>query len=73
MPLEADGHALETAAVNRWLTRFDPSLAATNEELGLASVNWENCARAGHFGPGVAWENDLRLCEWSEISKVIES
>ena len=61
--VEADGRALEAAAVNRWLTRFDPSLAATHEELGLATVNWENCARAGHFGRGLAWENDLRLCE----------
>jgi S-adenosylmethionine synthetase len=54
--LEADGRVLETAAVRRWLTRFDPSLAATHEELGLAAVNWENCARAGHFGRGLAWE-----------------
>jgi len=54
--LEADGRVLERAAVNRWLTRFDPSLAATHEELGLATVNWENCARAGHFGRELPWD-----------------
>jgi len=35
------------------LERFDPSLAATHAELGLARVNWENCARAGCWGRGV--------------------
>jgi S-adenosylmethionine synthetase len=54
--MEADGRALEAAAVQRWLSRFDPSLAATHEELGLATVNWENCARAGHFGRALPWE-----------------
>jgi len=54
--LEADGRALDTSAVSRWLTRFDPSLAATHEELALATVNWENCARTGHFGRALAWE-----------------
>ena len=54
--LEADGRVLEPVAVQRWLTRFDPSLAATPEELALATVNWENCARAGHFGRGMGWD-----------------
>ena len=48
--LEADGRVLDGAAVARWMERFDPSLAATHAELGLGRVNWENCARAGHFG-----------------------
>jgi S-adenosylmethionine synthetase len=54
--LEADGRVLDAATTARWLTRFDPSLAATHEELGLATVNWENCARAGHFGRGLPWD-----------------
>lgn len=58
--VEADGRALDASAVNRWLTRFDPSLAATHEELGLATVNWENCARAGHFGRALPWESGAR-------------
>jgi S-adenosylmethionine synthetase len=56
--LKADGRALETATVGRWLRRFDPSLAATHEELGLARVNWENCARAGHVGRHLPWDSD---------------
>ena len=48
--LEADGRVLDAEVVARWLERFDPSLAATHAELGLARVNWENCARAGHWG-----------------------
>ena len=51
-----DGSVLDRAASIRWLRRFDPSLAATWEELGLAKVNYENCARAGHFGRDVPWE-----------------
>lgn len=45
--LEADGGVLDAAKRARWLERFDPSLAATHAALGLARVNWENCARAG--------------------------
>ena len=48
--LEADGRVLDAAITARWLERFDPSLAATHANLGLARVNWENCARAGHWG-----------------------
>ncbi len=51
-----DGCVLESAAVSRWLRKFDPSIAATWEELGLAKVNYENCARAGHFGRCLPWE-----------------
>ncbi len=40
-----DENVLERAATIRWLRRFDPSLAATWEELGLAKVNSENYAR----------------------------
>jgi S-adenosylmethionine synthetase len=53
--LEADGVALDAAVTARWLERFDPSLAATHAELGLARVNWENCARAGSWGRGYGW------------------
>jgi S-adenosylmethionine synthetase len=56
--LEADGRSLDGVTVARWLTRFDPSLAATHADLGLARVNWENCARAGHFGRGMPWDWD---------------
>jgi S-adenosylmethionine synthetase len=56
--LEADGRSLDGVTVARWLTRFDPSLAATHADLGLARVNWENCARAGHFGRGMPWDRD---------------
>lgn len=48
--LEADGRMLDAAATARWLLRFDPNLAATHAELGLARVNWGNFGRAGHFG-----------------------
>jgi S-adenosylmethionine synthetase len=48
--LVADGRVLDATATARWLARFDPSLAATHAALGLARVNWENRARAGHFG-----------------------
>lgn len=58
--LEADGRVLDAAAVARWMERFDPSLAATHAELGLALVNWENCARAGHWGHATAWEAPVR-------------
>ncbi len=51
-----DGRVLEGVATQRWLRRFDPSLVATWEELELAKVNYENCARAGHFGRDVPWE-----------------
>jgi hypothetical protein len=54
--LEADGVVLDVAKSARWLERFDPSLAATHAELGLARVNWENCARAGHWGRGYGAE-----------------
>ena len=47
--IEADGRALPTDVVMRWLSRFDLSLAATHRELGLAKVNWENTARTGAF------------------------
>jgi len=58
--LEADGRALDALTTARWLQRFDPSLAATHAELGLARINWENCARAGHFGRGLAWDRTVR-------------
>ena len=48
--LEADGRVLDDETTARWLQRFVPTLEATHRELGLARVNWENCARAGHFG-----------------------
>jgi S-adenosylmethionine synthetase len=54
-----DGGVLDSAATARWLRKFDPSLSATWEELGLAKVNYENCARAGHFGRNVPWESLL--------------
>lgn len=54
--LEADGRVLDAVAAARWLRRFDPSVEATFEELALAGVNWENCARAGHFGRKLPWE-----------------
>lgn len=54
--LEADGRVLDGVTTARWLHRFDPSLAATHEALGLAGINWENCARAGHFGRGLPWD-----------------
>ena len=52
--LEADNRVLDAAITARWFERFDSSLAATHEELGLARVNWENCARAGSWGIGAA-------------------
>ena len=52
----ADGRTLPGPDVARWLRRFDPSLEATWEELGLARVNYENCARMGHWGREVPWE-----------------
>lgn len=54
--LEADGRVLDAVTTARWLGRFDPSLEATHAELGLTQVNWENCARAGHFGRDLPWE-----------------
>jgi S-adenosylmethionine synthetase len=59
--VEADGRALDASSVARWVRRFDPSLAATHEELGLAGVNWENCARVGHFGRGMGWDNGSQM------------
>jgi S-adenosylmethionine synthetase len=53
---EADGRVLDAEAAARWLARFDPSLTATHAELGLAGVNWENCARVGHWGRGERWD-----------------
>jgi len=41
---------LDDETTARWLERFVPTLEATHRELGLGRVNWENCARAGHFG-----------------------
>jgi S-adenosylmethionine synthetase len=52
----ADGHAVDARTRDTWLRRYDPSLAATWEELALARVNWETCARIGHFGGSYAWE-----------------
>jgi S-adenosylmethionine synthetase len=59
----ADGRTLPAADVARWLRRFDPSLQATWEELRLAEVNYENCARMGHFGREVPWERVGGLAE----------
>jgi S-adenosylmethionine synthetase len=53
----ADGRTLPAADVARWMRRFDPSLQATWEELRLAEVNYENCARMGHSGRVVPWES----------------
>jgi S-adenosylmethionine synthetase len=53
---EVDGRVLTGAALAPWLRRYDPSLAATHEALQLAQVNWENCARAGHFGRRERWD-----------------
>jgi len=52
--LEADGRVVEDAVVQRWVGRFDLSLAATHRELGLRGVNWENTARVGVFRGGVS-------------------
>ncbi|HEU4630234.1 MAG TPA: methionine adenosyltransferase domain-containing protein [Gemmatimonadaceae bacterium] len=52
----ADGRALDAATAAKWLRKYDPSLAAAWEELELAKVNYENCARFGHFGREVPWE-----------------
>ena len=51
-----EGRELSAADVARWTRRYDPSLRATWEELALWTVNYENCARAGHFGRDVPWE-----------------
>jgi hypothetical protein len=51
-----DGRSLSAADAARWTRRYDPSLAATWEELSLARVNYENCARMGHFGREMPWE-----------------
>ncbi len=51
-----EGRELCAADVARWTRRYDPALRATWEELALWSVNYENCARAGHFGRDVPWE-----------------
>ena len=45
--IEADGIVLDAKRTARWLVRFDPSLAATHEALGLAGVSWDNWARDG--------------------------
>ena len=52
-----DGRELSAADVARWTRRIDPSLRATWEELELWTVNYENCARAGHFGRELPWES----------------
>jgi S-adenosylmethionine synthetase len=54
-----DGRSLSMPDVARWLRRYDPSLRATWEELALSTVNYENCARAGHFGRGMPWEREV--------------
>lgn len=51
-----EGRELSAADVARWTRRYDPALRATWEELKLWTVNYENCARAGHFGRDVPWE-----------------
>jgi S-adenosylmethionine synthetase len=51
-----EGRELSAADVARWTRRYDPALRATWEELELWTVNYENCARAGHFGRDVPWE-----------------
>ena len=51
-----EGRELCAADVARWTRRYDPALRATWEELQLWTVNYENCARAGHFGRDVPWE-----------------
>ena len=52
----ADDRVLDAVTTARWLKRFDPSLSATHAELALAKVNWEHCARLGHFGRALPWE-----------------
>jgi hypothetical protein len=54
----ADGRTLPAHDVARWLHRLDPSLQITWEELPLATVNYENCARLGHFGRAAVGEAD---------------
>jgi S-adenosylmethionine synthetase len=51
-----DGRTLTAPETARWTHRYDPSLAASWDELALATVNYENCARMGHFGRAVPWE-----------------
>jgi hypothetical protein len=61
-----DGRTLDAADVARWTRRFDPSLAATREELGLAGVNYENCARTGPTGSSstpARWEPGRAMSE----------
>jgi S-adenosylmethionine synthetase len=58
--LLADGRVLDARTTAHWLRRYDPSLAATWEELGLARINWETCARLGHFGRDLPWEQEAR-------------
>jgi len=52
-----EGQVLAEPVVAKWLRRIDPSLRATWEELELSKVNYEYCARGGHFGRGMPWEN----------------
>jgi S-adenosylmethionine synthetase len=54
--ITCDGRVLDARTTAHWLRRFDPSLVATWEALGLARVNWETCARLGHFGRELPWE-----------------
>jgi S-adenosylmethionine synthetase len=65
-----DGRTLAAADVARWTRRFDPSLAATWEELGLARVNYENCARMGHFGRDVPWERPAGTAVGGTIARL---
>jgi S-adenosylmethionine synthetase len=51
-----DGRMLSAHDVGRWTQRYDPALGAAWEELELAGVNYERCARVGHFGREVPWE-----------------
>lgn len=57
--LVADGRVLDARTTAWWTARIDPSIGATVEELGLPAVNWETCARAGHFGGTQPWEGGV--------------
>ena len=56
-----EGRVLPSIDVARWCRKVDPALRATWEELRLWEVNYENCARGGHFGREVPWEGHLSL------------
>jgi S-adenosylmethionine synthetase len=63
-----DGRTLTARETARWTRRYDPSLAASWEELALARVNYENCARMGHFGRAVPWES----VDGARVTRVLE-